>query len=635
MQLNKKLLAALIVVAVMTLPSIGHPVSADPVMEPCVYQGPISKGGTPQSSITEFSLPPGTFFNVQVDSFNGYNELFYVELDGPGDHPTVYYSGTFDLYDGGPGHQPIWQHHDRTGGTSPSVPVHFVVSAPDHMTVLPSLVISVPQGTCDQPGRDSIGSRNGAVASNGQGGDPVNTGTGNFEYHPKVTAESALLMPTYNSMDVWGPPAPTGVFGPNWSSLLDVALTPVPSSSDLYLRLSTGTVLRFASSGANTWTPPGQLQAANLVRDVISGAFTLTYLDGSVLQFDSSMRITSTLSAFGAGMEVTRSAGGDPTLTLVRTKVDGHYGRAWSVYDDAPASGLADRVVGPYDPALTVPAAGTPVIQASYDTSNRLTGLSAPYPLGATSLGGEVYAYSTNLADRLSTVTQQRGAGLAPVAIVANGRDFFHCLGSTVPGYRTIEHFTQWLFGNSNTFDESSPSCGAGRTYGVALQAANAAVDAAAAPSAFADSPTPLTSAEMGLDSASTPEQSAMDSALSEGRVKAGAPLNHLNGAMAEELGWRQSLSRGEIGIQGPGKLTTHGPDYITYDPIADEVVVWDSKYSSSGRFPSGSIPGSKMTAWSSSVSDAVGGYSGPGASEAQRALQAGRVVGRYFQYKG
>jgi hypothetical protein len=75
-----------------------------------------------------------------------------------------------------------------------------------------------------------------------------------------------------------------------------------------------------------------------------------------------------------------------------------------------------------------------------------------------------------------------------------------------------------------------------------------------------------------------------------------GAPTNHLNGAMPEELGWRQSSDNGEIVILKPGRITANRPDYLTFDPTTGEVVVWDTKYSSSGRFPSGDIPGSKMT---------------------------------------
>ncbi|MBN9619292.1 MAG: RHS repeat protein, partial [Actinobacteria bacterium] len=131
-----------------------------------------------------------------------------------------------------------------------------------------------------------------------------------------------------------------------------------------------------------------------------------------------------------------------------------------------------------------------------------------------------------------------------------------------------------------------------------------------------------------------TPEEAALQTALDEERVRPGAPINHLNGAMAEELGWQESLANGEIGIQAPGKITATGPDYITYDPDSDEIVVWDAKYSSSGRFPSG-IPASQMASWNSRIASVVQDYSGPYAQQIQQAFSNGSVRGQIFAYNG
>jgi hypothetical protein len=134
--------------------------------------------------------------------------------------------------------------------------------------------------------------------------------------------------------------------------------------------------------------------------------------------------------------------------------------------------------------------------------------------------------------------------------------------------------------------------------------------------------------AEGGL----SPEEQALQTAIDDGRVGANAPLNHLNGAMAEQLGWQEALSDGEIGIQGPGKITAVGPDYITFDPEADTINVWDAKYSSSGRFPSG-LSASKLAAWNPQVAAAVANYSGPYATEIQEAFANGQVAGQIFGY--
>jgi RHS repeat-associated protein len=131
----------------------------------------------------------------------------------------------------------------------------------------------------------------------------------------------------------------------------------------------------------------------------------------------------------------------------------------------------------------------------------------------------------------------------------------------------------------------------------------------------------------------STKEQSALRIALREGRVKDTAPVNHLNGAMAEELGWESALDAGNIGVQGPGKITAVGPDYITFDPTTNQIVVWDAKYSSNGSFPSGSISSAKLTSWNAAIGDAVNNYTGPGAAAIKQAYANGAVVGQYFKY--
>jgi RHS repeat-associated protein len=127
-------------------------------------------------------------------------------------------------------------------------------------------------------------------------------------------------------------------------------------------------------------------------------------------------------------------------------------------------------------------------------------------------------------------------------------------------------------------------------------------------------------------------ESGPLQTAIDDGRVAANAPANHLNGAMAEEVGWRSALSEGEIGLQGPSKITATGPDYITYDPDSDEINVWDSKYSSSGTFPS-SLSSAKLSSWMPQIGSAVSAYDGPYATEIQEAFNNGQISGRIFPY--
>lgn len=101
---------------------------------------------------------------------------------------------------------------------------------------------------------------------------------------------------------------------------------------------------------------------------------------------------------------------------------------------------------------------------------------------------------------------------------------------------------------------------------------------------------------------------------------------------MAEELGWRAALSRGEIGLMAPGKITATGPNFITYNPTDDIINVWDAKYSSSGTFPS-SLSASKLSSWSPWIKGAVANYSGKYSNEITNAYNNGQIQGLLFTY--
>ena len=130
-------------------------------------------------------------------------------------------------------------------------------------------------------------------------------------------------------------------------------------------------------------------------------------------------------------------------------------------------------------------------------------------------------------------------------------------------------------------------------------------------------------------------EQAALNAAQQKSNVNPAAPQNHQNGAMAEELGYAKAVSDGEIGILPPGKITATGPDYVTFRPDdldGGVIVVWDSKYSGRGRFPS-KLSDEKMAAWRPTVDDAVNTYTGPHAREIKQALADGRIVGEIFRW--
>jgi hypothetical protein len=122
-------------------------------------------------------------------------------------------------------------------------------------------------------------------------------------------------------------------------------------------------------------------------------------------------------------------------------------------------------------------------------------------------------------------------------------------------------------------------------------------------------------------------EDDALQAAIADGRVAADAPAVLRRAAIAEELGWREAVSDGEIGIKGPGKITTGGPDYITYDPETDTINLWDA---TAGKTPK-QVPVPEY--WMPEARTAVRAYTGPYATEIQQALSNGQVDVNIFRY--
>ena len=116
---------------------------------------------------------------------------------------------------------------------------------------------------------------------------------------------------------------------------------------------------------------------------------------------------------------------------------------------------------------------------------------------------------------------------------------------------------------------------------------------------------------------------------MADGRVAADAPAAHLRAAIAEELGWRGALSDGQVGIQGPGQVTTPGPDFITYDSRAGNIIAWDAKYTTSSVLPRSVSP----SCWMYEIRSGVANYSGSYADEIQQAFTNGQITTRRFLY--
>ena len=118
-----------------------------------------------------------------------------------------------------------------------------------------------------------------------------------------------------------------------------------------------------------------------------------------------------------------------------------------------------------------------------------------------------------------------------------------------------------------------------------------------------------------------------LQKAIAERRVGADVPLGHLRSAIAEEIGWRDAISNGEVRIQGPGNVTGSGPDFITYNRNTERINLWDDV---AGKSPK-QLPVPEY--WMPEARAAVGSYTGPYAAEIQQALANGDVDTYIFRY--
>lgn len=119
-----------------------------------------------------------------------------------------------------------------------------------------------------------------------------------------------------------------------------------------------------------------------------------------------------------------------------------------------------------------------------------------------------------------------------------------------------------------------------------------------------------------------------------EAEVIARGKLSHLNGAIGEAHGWSRALDSGHLGIQPPGKVTAPGVDFATFDPMRNQIVLWDAKYRGpKGSYPT-TIPASKMGAWTKEVRSTIEAMpEGPLRKQYLEALENNRIRGEIFRW--
>jgi hypothetical protein len=129
-------------------------------------------------------------------------------------------------------------------------------------------------------------------------------------------------------------------------------------------------------------------------------------------------------------------------------------------------------------------------------------------------------------------------------------------------------------------------------------------------------------------------ERYALLNALERGNLKATEVKSHLWGAMVEEMGHASAVKKGEVSITRPGSTSATGPDFITFDPKTNKIVIWDGKHRLSGRFPT-DITSKQFKDWMAEVKVSVRQWikenPGPMAKRVERALANGDFDTRIF----
>lgn len=150
---------------------------------------------------------------------------------------------------------------------------------------------------------------------------------------------------------------------------------------------------------------------------------------------------------------------------------------------------------------------------------------------------------------------------------------------------------------------------------------------------------------ELGLAVAALAETPEGQELIQEGEITAeelftqveklaGSYLNHLNGAIAEAQGFSYvTETLGQVPIEAPGSITAVGPDFITFDSINDEIVVWDAKYSFSQNFPS-TASGFGSQKWLNMIQEAINNIQDSNLQQTvQNAFDNGNIDWRIFSW--
>jgi RHS repeat-associated protein len=219
-------------------------------------------------------------------------------------------------------------------------------------------------------------------------GDPVNTATGNFYTSVTDATLPGIGIPfqftrSYNSLDTT-----QGPMGPGWTFSYNLFLS--ISGNDATLHTEDGQQVHFANQGG-TYLPDRGVRDSLVANG--DGTYTLTRLDQTKYQFNSSGKVTSTKNLNNQGPTFSYSGG---NLTQITDSV----GRVITL---GYTSGLLT--------SLSLPDGRT--VGYSY-TSGRLTGV--------TDIRGNPITYAYDGSGRLNKITDQNGRAAEQVTYGSDGR---------------------------------------------------------------------------------------------------------------------------------------------------------------------------------------------------------------------
>lgn len=114
----------------------------------------------------------------------------------------------------------------------------------------------------------------------------------------------------------------------------------------------------------------------------------------------------------------------------------------------------------------------------------------------------------------------------------------------------------------------------------------------------------------------------------------AGSNRNHVNGSIGEIRGHANALEQGHLSIEAPGVVTAPGVDYVTYNPITEEIVLWDAKYRSEGGSYPGAVSDAQLKRWTSQLENTIRNLpDGDLKRDALDAYEQGRIKPEIFRW--